>query len=169
MKILFRNITKYHISISVCNQPFWMNDCEWFSHDVCESVTRCVTSDGVSGCLISAGSRVPPSAGVIMTLTGIMTLLTPDCWLVTPLTLGAPPPPSRHSRPVLLSWSQWPSHHDRWREERGGWRAAATWHRSRWEAESDPDPYWVLRAHNHHTYSAEQSGHWVSAARCSAA
>ena len=81
MKILFRNITKYHISISVCNQPFWMNDCEWFSHDVCESVTRCVTSDGVSGCLISAGSRVPPSAGVIMTLTSCHD--SPDSWLLT--------------------------------------------------------------------------------------
>lgn len=71
--------------------------------------------------VISAGCRVPPSAGVIMTLTGIMTLLTPDCWLVTPLTLpAAPPPPSslRACSPLLAPdpQSSWPL-----ARERGGW------------------------------------------------
>ena len=81
--------------------------------------------------VISAGCRVPPSAGVIMTLTGIMTLLTPDCWLVTPLTLpAAPPPPSslRACSPLLAPdpQSSWPLA----RERGGDVRAppAATWH-----------------------------------------
>ena len=106
---------KHHINISNLSQCKYF---EWDLFDVCENVTQCVTSDGVSGCLIS-GAAI---CRVITTLTGIMTLMTPDCWLVTPLTLGAPPPPSalQVCSPLLAPGlqSSWPLARGE-REERG--------------------------------------------------
>ena len=57
------HIKELKLSLNITILIFWMNHCDWVSFDVCESVTRCVTSDGVSGCLISGvPGWVPPSA-----------------------------------------------------------------------------------------------------------
>ena len=150
-----------YLCVNFLNEWLWMifSWCLWECDPLCDLWWSQWMFDlrWIPGAAICRGNHDPHL------LSWLSWLLTADSWrlsrsvprphpLVTPGLFSSP----GLSGPVIMTAG----------ERREGGDVQPPPGTSRWGAESDPDPYWVLRAHNHHT---EQSGHWDSAARCSAA